>query len=150
VYTAHFDGSSLVCANVAGIAYIIKDPEGNIVSRFGKCIPPCDSNTAELKALVQLLIALIEIGVQEVEIYGDDKSVINQILYSKKIVTKRTQHVHRYFNYELVKNARGLLKKIPVWSLTWIPREKNHEADILSRVFIAPGLGRPRALHSGT
>jgi ribonuclease HI len=73
----YFDGS--VCSQGQGIRCFVVSPHGveyelAIHLNFG-----CTNNQAEYEALLSGLGVLIKIRVQEVEVFGDSKLVIQQV-----------------------------------------------------------------------
>jgi ribonuclease HI len=92
--------------------------------------PGMSNNVAEYSGLVALLEWLIENGFNVdphvVEIAGDSQLVINQINGAWRV--KGGMYLNTYLK------AKNLLKQFSnKLTFTWIPREKNEEADQLSK-----------------
>lgn len=85
------------------------------------------NNVAEYTALIKGLEWLIENGMnnEEIIVYGDSQLVINQL---NNLYTVRAYRIVPL--YSRIKKLISLFKKI---TFKWIPREKNIEADKLSR-----------------
>lgn len=84
------------------------------------------NNVAEYHGLLRGLEAAVELGADEVEFYMDSKLVVEQMNGRWKIKHPDMQ--------KLAIEARRLLDQIPSFSLEWVPRAKNSEADALSNV----------------
>lgn len=122
-HKAWFDGSNKpYCkkSSIGGLIYSetgIKIYEFSKKTRFHNCI-----NIVEYKALIHLLHYLIDNKINNVTIYGDCLSVIDQINGNCK-VSKKHKKLYRYVKF--------LKKKIKNCKLEWIPRDQNKEANDL-------------------
>jgi ribonuclease HI len=84
------------------------------------------NNFAEYSALVAALNELQRLGIKEdVIIKSDSKLVVNQM--NGKWKGKKGGYLEKF------REAYGLAKKFERLAFVWIPREKNTEADALSR-----------------
>lgn len=124
------DGSFAPKSKYAGYGYIIKKDGKRVCSGKGTCShdPATGScNVSEYRALIAAMHCLIEEKLQGEEIifYSDSKLLINQM--------------NRVWgscggNYEKYKDEALTLKwKFPKKTFVWIPREKNTEADALTK-----------------
>ena len=101
------------------------------IERYGlACEPFSESSTnnvAEYVGLINLLRHLIENNLtnQVICIYGDSQLVINQTNHKYRVKSER---LLSYFN-----ETKMLLSQFENISIRWIPREKNNEADKLSK-----------------
>ncbi len=85
------------------------------------------SNYAEYTALVHALAKLKALGVEgDVLIRSDSQLLVGQMGSGWKV--KGGMYV------EKLKEARDLLKEFGTVTFEWIPREKNAEADLLTRM----------------
>lgn len=128
----YFDGAAWLWKK-AGYGYLVKKGEQWLTQDYG--LVPCEPNKAtcniaEHYALNRALTWLKENGHTEdkIEIFGDSKMVISQIFRGWKCRDNNLPY-YIYFaeNKELIKefeNAKGRL----------LPREKNEEADALSKL----------------
>lgn len=83
------------------------------------------NNVAEWAGVMNAIKHVVESGHKgPIEIYGDSKLVINQLNGQWKC---KKEHLQPYLQ-ESLKLLEGR-----VWSASWIPREKNQEADDLSK-----------------
>lgn len=119
----HFDGA---CKGnpggpVCGAAVIQLDRE---TIETGIYNPHGTNNTAEYKGLIAGLKKCLELGVKEVEVYGDSNLVVSQVNLVWKVRTPELKPFQA--------QARELITKFESWTLTWIPREQNKQADKLA------------------
>jgi len=85
------------------------------------------SNYAEYTALVEALKKLKQLGIGgDVRVRSDSQLLVGQM--SKGWNVKGGVYVTK------LKEAKDLLKAFGAVTFEWIPREKNEEADLLSRV----------------
>jgi ribonuclease HI len=86
-----------------------------------------NSSIAEYLALIEGLEALLDMGVndQPVEVFGDAKGIIDQMLGHSAVNSPRIQPLYR--------RAMKLATYFPQLRLKWMPRKHNKEADQLTR-----------------
>jgi len=115
------DGGSRNGLNAA-IGIIVYDKEDNIVLSHAECIGTGSCNVAEYIALYTGLMLLKEHNIKEVNIYMDSDLIVQQVNELWKC-----KHPNMI---QLCSKVKSLLKHFK-WTLSWIPREKNKEADNL-------------------
>lgn len=127
--TIYFDGSSFSRGRrggpgaSAGAALLIH-PDGMQTSD-STFIRQGDSDLAEYAGLILGLRLAKENGAKTLEIFGDSRNVIDQVL-GLKLVKKLSLSL-------CLLEVRSRLADFPEWTLQWIPREKNGLADALAR-----------------
>lgn len=86
------------------------------------------SNVAEYLALIEGLEALDDLGIKNepVEIRGDAKCIIDQMLGTANVSSARTKRL-----YQRAKQLAGRFLQV-TW--TWTPRRNNRAADLLTRL----------------
>ena len=94
----------------------------------------CSNNVAEYQALIIDLQMAIKMGILELEIYGDSKLIINQVL--GQYVIKKEDFI-LYCKY-----AKRLLANFEAITLEHIPRKENRQADALANLVIALALSQ--------
>jgi ribonuclease HI len=124
-----FDGSSFARGRRGGPgasagAAVVISPSGMLVSR-SRFIRLGDSDVAEYEGLILGITLALEAGARAVEIFGDSRNVIDQVLGKKSV--KKTSLSLR------LAEVKARLQDFPEWSLQWIPREKNGLADAEAR-----------------
>jgi hypothetical protein len=76
-WKVYFDGS--VCAKGCGIGYVIMSPGGVNQEEAERLDFRCTNNQSEYEALIAGLRYVINIGVKDVEVFGDSQLVVQQI-----------------------------------------------------------------------
>lgn len=118
------DGASRGNPGEAGIGVLIEDESGHILKRLARYLGKATNNQAEYTALIDGLKAAAELGAYEVSVFADSELVVKQMKGEYKVKNADLQEKHG----EAKRIAAGF-KKI---AYTYIPREKNREADALA------------------
>ncbi|MGC9170615.1 MAG: ribonuclease HI [Thermoproteus sp.] len=127
----YFDGACEP-VNPGGLGtygYVIYDESGRRLDRgYGVAChgDGCTNNVAEYVALREVLRRAKELGCDEVEIRGDSQLVVRQIRGEWAVNSLRLM--------ELKDEVEALLAGFARWSVEWVPREANKEADGLSQI----------------
>ncbi len=123
-YKLFFDGSQKKCTIGYGIV-IYKDD--TIIYKEGGFHEDAalSNNVGEYIGLIIGLTKALELGITDVEVFGDSKLVIGQM--NQEFRTKASTMKPCYCVAKLLQDK---FKKI---SFTWIPRKANKEADRESR-----------------
>jgi len=79
----HFDGA--VKRDGAGAGVVVVSPEKHILPYLFVLTQLCSNNVAEYQTLPLDLQMAIEMGIKELNIYGDSQLVINQLLEEYKV-----------------------------------------------------------------
>lgn len=123
-----FDGG--IREGLTAAAYIAVSPrdEQDILFSGARIVGPGTSNTAEYQALIDGLRACLERNVKIVHIIGDSQLIIKQVTgvfkTQKPMLIKHKNIVSK------------LLDKFDEYTIKWVPREQNHEADrLVNEVF---------------
>ncbi len=107
--------------------YVIYDGEKKLAEGNGLAGYEVTNNFAEYTALVEALKKLKELRVEgDVAVKSDSQLLVGQM--SKGWEVKGGGYL------EKLKEARDLLKELGSIAFEWVPREKNQEADLLSRI----------------
>lgn len=126
-YEAWFDGAFDRHTNCAGWGFLVKVGGRKIHAACGgDNFDEHSTNTAEYMGLNNLLDWLQKNEIDDVDIYGDSKMVIKQARGEYKV---GEGGLYEPFYWE----AQALLKHFKGLKFYWIPREKNMEADALSK-----------------
>lgn len=127
----------------AAIAVVLKKTKKGrkteaVVESFGRPIGPRMNDQAEYEALLEGLRTAIKHGATHVRAFMDSEFVVEQI--NNGILPKEKDLVPLY------KEARKLIKQFAPglgFRLSWVPRQRNAEADALVRE--ALGQSKPKA-----
>lgn len=108
-------------------AYVAYKDGKKIAEEGGFAGEDVTNNFAEYSALAKALSRMRDMGVDDkIIIRSDSKLVVGQMSLGWK--AKGGGYLVKY------REVRDLLKGFPSVSFEWIPREKNEEADLLSRI----------------
>lgn len=119
-----FDGSSQGNPGPSGIGGIVYDEEGREIYRFSDYVGLKTNNEAEYLALRRSLEIVLDLGVDEVELYSDSELLVKQIKGEYSVRDEKIKELYREIQ-ELMKN----IKKVKI---IHIIREENREADKLA------------------
>ena len=124
-WNAWFDGATKQTnPGIRGIGGILKGPVGEIIE-ISEEVGEGTNNEAEYMALMAVLDAAIEAGVEHLVVHGDSQLVVNQVNGAWLIKSKELA--------PLCKTVLTLKSQIPSVTLLWVPRAENNEADALSK-----------------
>ena len=125
-HTAGFDGSAMPNPGQMRIGGWIRRPKDNkLIHNFSIDIGHGSSCEAEYLALITLLKMIDHLNIKDISIIGDNLPLINQVnkkAKAKKAITQR----YRDRALNLLKNKN--------WSLKYVNRWNNGEADLLTHI----------------
>lgn len=124
-YTAGFDGSATPNPGEMKIGTWINTPEGKRLHTTSLSIGHGTNNEAEYTALLALLAVVRTLKIKDIKIQGDSLLVVNQVNGKWKAKNPKMK--------EFRDHAQELLEGIDNWELTHVLRDKNSEADALTR-----------------
>jgi len=129
IYEGFFDGSAIPNPGTMRIGCYLKDPDGKVIFEYKQTLGFGTNNEAEYTALLVLSDHLQKLtvtkGLRSVKIFGDSQLVVNQINGKYKINKENLKYLHGII--------LSRLKNIEDWSITHVYREKNKQADGLTR-----------------
>ncbi len=112
---------------VGTYGYVVHEGERKLAEGEGLAGYDVTNNYAEYTALVEVLKKLNELRIEgDILVRSDSKLLVGQM--SKGWGAKGGGYL------EKLKEAKDLLKGFGSVAFEWIPREKNAEADLLSRI----------------
>lgn len=117
------DGGARGNPGPAAIGVIVYDSKKNVIKKISKYIGWATNNQAEYQALITGLIEAKKIKAEDVECFSDSKLVVQQVNRKYKIKNKKLAQL-----FIKIWNLSQSFKKI---KFSYIPREKNREADRL-------------------
>lgn len=121
---AWFDGSAHPNPGRIGIGVLLCGPAGERVE-ISRRAGHGTSGDAEYLALIAALEKALELGVEELLVYGDSQVVVQDLLVSAAAGAKGLEE-HRA-------RAAQLIAALAQVHVRWLPRHKNGEADRLSQ-----------------
>jgi ribonuclease HI len=120
VYT---DGASRGNPGPAAIGVVIRDEQGRVIAKISEAIGRTTNNRAEYFALISGLEEALRLGAERVDLRMDSELIVRQL--TGKYRSKELK--------ALYKQTLQLLRKFKSYSIEHIPRERNKEADALTR-----------------
>ncbi|KAB2615234.1 hypothetical protein D8674_021822 [Pyrus ussuriensis x Pyrus communis] len=131
-WTMFFDGSAR--ADGAGAGVVFMTPQRQILPYSFQLNELCSNNVAEYQALIIGLQMAINMEITALEVYGDSKLIINQLLTEYEV---RKDDLVPYFRL-----ATQLLRKFEAVTLEHVPRKENQMADALANLASSMTLGK--------
>ena len=122
--TLYTDGGARGNPGPAGIGVVLKDEAGDVIGEIARGIGVATNNVAEYQALIAGLELAHEKGVTDLEVYMDSSLVVNQVKGEWKIKNNALR--------PLAVEARRLIDRFEIWSLSHVGREENSDADKLA------------------
>ncbi|NLT24946.1 MAG: ribonuclease HI family protein [Syntrophorhabdus sp.] len=127
----HVDGASSGNPGKSGAGIVVRDDRGEIVLTQGIYLGEMTNNMAEYEALLRALTIAVEHSVKDVTVYTDSQLVANQVTGVYKIKNKTL------FGY--VRRVKEIVSNFEHFTIQYIPREQNREADKLAKDAIIKG-----------
>jgi ribonuclease HI len=118
------DGASRGNPGPAAIGAIIKDEAGNVLGRISRALGVTTNNQAEYLAIIAALEKAAGMGAKQVTVKSDSKLVVEQVNGRYKIKNTGLRPL-----YQRVVQLAGSIEK---FSIVYVPREQNAEADALA------------------
>ena len=134
-YTANIDGAARGNPGPASYGVVLRRPDGKPLESLGKYIGRATNNVAEYYALIAALDYAAAKGIKRLRVYSDSQLIVNQIkgLYKVKHPDLRPLHERAK------KQAAGL----EAFTIQYVPREENRDADALANAALDNTGGRP-------
>lgn len=129
----YIDGGARGNPGPAGIAAVLKDADGEVLTDVCEFIGTATNNVAEYRALLLGLQRARDLGVEDLEIVNDSELVARQLRGEYKV--KHTDM------RQLFAESMELLRDFERWSIRNVPREENAEADALVNQAIDSAVG---------
>ena len=120
--TLRFDGGHRRGIDKAAYGFTLKDAEGNLLAHEAQAIGYTTHNVAEYRGMIAGLLRAAEIGVTDLQVWGDSRVVIYQMTGAYQV---RAEHLAA-----LRDEARRAALKMNV-EYDWNRRDENAEADAL-------------------
>lgn len=127
-YIAYFDASRNAETGEGILAYAIRTSDNKLIVRDAFIANIKSSHVGESLALLKLLDKALNLGIKDIEIYGDDQSLIEKANNRKK-----PKHGKSGFNGYLP-SIVNRIDKFNQISIKWSDRSNNRYADMLCRL----------------
>ncbi|XP_074298228.1 uncharacterized protein LOC141629057 [Silene latifolia] len=120
----YFDGAARKDGAGAGVVFVT--PQNHLMPYSFTLTQLCSNNMAEYQALILGLQMAIEIGVRDMDIYGDSKLVVNQVLGEYEVKKEDLIPYHQ--------QALQLLNQLDDIHVGHVPRSANKLVDALANL----------------
>jgi len=120
------DGASLGNPGLAAIGATIKDKQGRLITSISRRIGRTTNNQAEYQALIAALEEAIRLGAIEVDISLDSELVVKQINGKYRVKAASLKPLYQ--------KAKQLQSQLKGFTVSYIPRQQNKEADSLANM----------------
>jgi len=124
----YFDGATR--QDGAGVGVVLISPEKHILPYSFALTQLCSNNVAKYQALILGLQMALEIGIKDLDVYGDSQLVINQLLEEYEVKKEDLVSYHT--------QARQILDRLDTVNLQHMLRSANKMADALANVAARP------------
>lgn len=138
IYT---DGASRGNPGPAAIGVVLQDESGHAVDSISQCLGETTNNQAEYRAVIAGLERALALGTTQVELRSDSELVVHQLSGRYRVKNASLK--------PLVQKVEELRSGFSELSVSYIPREKNREADKLANLALDGNKVRERAVPSG-
>ncbi|XP_074296967.1 uncharacterized protein LOC141627634 [Silene latifolia] len=122
----------------AGAGVVFVTPQNHLMPYAFTLTQLCTNNMAEYQALILGLQMAIEIGVRDMDIYGDSKLVVNQVLSEYEVKKDDLIPYHQ--------QALQLLNQLDDIQVGHVPRSANKLADALANLAATLALGAEESM----
>ena len=117
------DGGARGNPGLAAIAAVVQDSDGEVLEERGERIGEATNNVAEYRAVLLGIELARELGADELELVGDSKLIVEQVMGNWKVKQGHLRPLHT--------KARDALRDLPSWSIRHVKRGENERADEL-------------------
>src|ERR1700732_674732 len=140
VYTANIDGAARGNPGPASYGLVLRRPDGAPLESLGKYIGRTTNNVAEYYALIAALDYAAANGIRRLRVYSDSQLIVNQIkgLYKVKHPDLRPLH----------ERAKRQAARLETFTIQYVPREQNRDADDLANAALDSTSGVKPAYNS--
>ena len=122
--TVWFDGACLGNPGPMGAGAVVEC--GGRRRTLAKALGRGTNNVAEYEAAIAGLALALAMGATSATLHGDSQLVLRQLAGEYKVSARGLKALHA--------QARALMAEIGNVRLEWVPRERNAEADALSKM----------------
>lgn len=122
--TLHFDGSALPTNPGHAIGGAVLRLEDGREERLSLYIGEGSNNSGEYAGLILGLRRALELGTTHIEVFGDSDLVVKQV---SNVWRSNKAHLTIARDW-----TQALLDCFEDWTISWVPREQNKEADALT------------------
>ena len=119
----NFDGGARSNPGPAAIGVVVRDGDGAVLQEVGEKIGKATNNVAEYRALLRGIELAAAQGATELELVGDSMLVVRQVEGGYKVKNAGLKELHA--------EVKKALAGFDSWSIRYVPRAENADADRL-------------------
>lgn len=120
----HTDGAARGNPGPAAIGATIKDDTGKLLAGISRHIGSTTNNQAEYRAVITAMEKAISLGAKDISVKADSELVVKQLNGQYKVKNAALRPL-----YQKVVQLTG---KLDSFSISYVPRAQNAEADALA------------------
>jgi ribonuclease HI len=109
-----------------GAGYVLWGNDGELIEAMGHYWGWGSNNTAEYMALIMAAEAAVSYGATALDVKSDSQLVVKQVHGQWRVHQEHLRPLHE--------KALKLLNGIGPWTLKWIPREQNEQANLYAAI----------------
>ncbi|XP_022895322.1 uncharacterized protein LOC111409511 [Olea europaea var. sylvestris] len=122
----YFDGAARSYG--AGVGVVFITPHDLVMPYSFALTEKCSNNVAEYQALIIGLETALDIDIHQLEVFGDSKLIINQLLAEYEVRNSDLKPYHEH--------AAMLVRRFDLIKIKFVPRSENKEADALANLAV--------------
>src|SRR6202047_5336057 len=124
-YAANIDGAARGNPGPAAYGLVLRRPDGAPLETIGKYIGRHTNNVAEYYALIAAVDYALANGIKRLRVHSDSQLIVNQMkgLYKVKHPDLRPLH----------ERAKKMAAGLESFTIQYVPREQNREADAAAK-----------------
>ncbi len=124
--TANIDGAARGNPGPAAYGVVVRGPDGRPLEELSKCIGRATNNVAEYYALIAALDYAAAHGIRKLRVRSDSELLVRQMQGRYKVKSLDLRPLHE--------RARKLSQGLAFFSIDYVPREQNLDADCLANL----------------
>ncbi len=120
---ANIDGGARGNPGPAAYGVVIRNARGEVIKEWGEYLGIQTNNVAEYSALLGALDYAVQERQGSLKVLSDSELLVRQMLGEYRVKNPALKELHE--------RARALARKLQRFSIEYVPRERNREADRL-------------------
>lgn len=125
---AFVDGGSRGNPGEAGFGVVLQTTGGEIIREIQGYLGESTNNVAEYRALIAALETARQMGCKRIRVFSDSQLIVSQVRGFYRVTAAHL--------LPLYQQVQSLIREFASFSITYVPREQNQEADRLANAAI--------------
>lgn len=134
-YLAHIDGAARGNPGPASYGVVIFRPDGRLLDELTRYVGRATNNVAEYYALIAALDYAEAHGIRKLRVRSDSELLVRQMQGQYRVKSADLRPLHE--------RARKLARRLDSFSIEYVPRTENQDADRLANEALNRTGGRP-------